>query len=121
MWSADWRFSANLLFCKGLLRRSLWRQHAQPKLALPRGGPPQRTSRLFIARIPPSVTEEQFRQYFESFGCVQVSALADTPKVFANIVISCSTLAQRMLTLASLDLRLAAQVTCQEAYLRMLC
>ena len=57
---------------------------AQPKLALPRGGPPQRTSRLFIARIPPSVTEEQFRQYFESFGCVQVAALADALRVFVE-------------------------------------
>ena len=45
---------------------------AQPRLALPRGGPPQRSSRIFVARIPPTVTEELFRQYFEGFGSVQV-------------------------------------------------
>ena len=32
---------------------------------------PPRTTRIFVARIPPSVTEAQFRQYFESFGKLQ--------------------------------------------------
>lgn len=32
---------------------------------------PPRTTRVFIARIPPSVTELQFRSYFEVFGKLQ--------------------------------------------------
>lgn len=32
---------------------------------------PPRTTRIFVARIPPSVTEAQFRQYFEGFGKLQ--------------------------------------------------
>lgn len=32
---------------------------------------PPRTTRIFVARIPPSVTETQFRGYFESFGKLQ--------------------------------------------------
>ena len=32
---------------------------------------PPRTTRIFVARIPPSVTETQFRSYFESFGKLQ--------------------------------------------------
>lgn len=37
---------------------------------------PPRTTRIFVARIPPSVTEAQFRAYFEGFGKLQVSKLA---------------------------------------------
>lgn len=33
---------------------------------------PPRTTRIFVARIPPSVTEAQFRAYFEGFGKLQV-------------------------------------------------
>jgi hypothetical protein len=32
---------------------------------------PPRTTRIFVARIPPSVTESQFRSYFEAFGKLQ--------------------------------------------------
>lgn len=32
---------------------------------------PPRTTRIFVARIPPSVTEAQFRAYFEGFGKLQ--------------------------------------------------
>lgn len=32
---------------------------------------PPRTTRIFVARIPPSVTEAQFRSYFEGFGKLQ--------------------------------------------------
>ena len=46
---------------------------AQAKYALPRGGgPAPRTTRIFVARIPLSVGDAQFRQYFEQFGHVQV-------------------------------------------------
>ena len=57
-------------------------QHAYPsdppllqaKYALPRGGgPAPRTTRIFVARIPPMVSDVEFRQYFERFGQVQVS------------------------------------------------
>ena len=45
----------------------------QAKYALPRGGgPAPRTTRIFVARIPLSVSDVQFRQYFEQFGHVQV-------------------------------------------------
>ena len=48
---------------------------AQAKYALPRGGgPAPRTTRIFVARIPLSVSDAQFRQYFEQFGHVQVRA-----------------------------------------------
>ena len=47
--------------------------HPQAKYALPRGGgPAPRTTRIFVARIPLSVSDAQFRQYFEQFGHVQV-------------------------------------------------
>ena len=46
----------------------------QAKYALPRGGgPAPRTTRIFVARIPPMVSDVEFRQYFERFGQVQVS------------------------------------------------
>ena len=45
----------------------------QAKYALPRGGgPAPRTTRIFVARIPPIVSDVEFRQYFEGFGQVQV-------------------------------------------------
>ncbi|KAK9815318.1 hypothetical protein WJX72_001599 [[Myrmecia] bisecta] len=47
-------------------------RRCEAKLALPRGGSnPNRTTRIFVARIPPSVTDHQFRAYFERFGSVQ--------------------------------------------------
>jgi RNA recognition motif. (a.k.a. RRM, RBD, or RNP domain) len=50
----------------------LLRRRCEAKLALPRGGGnPSRTTRIFIARIPPSVSDQQFRSYFEQFGAVQ--------------------------------------------------
>ena len=35
-------------------------------------GPAPRTTRIFVARIPPMVSDVEFRQYFERFGQVQV-------------------------------------------------
>ncbi len=32
---------------------------------------PPRTTRIFVARIPPSVSEAQFKGYFEGFGKLQ--------------------------------------------------
>ncbi|GFR45925.1 hypothetical protein Agub_g7384 [Astrephomene gubernaculifera] len=47
-------------------------RRCEAKIALPKGEPtPPRTTRIFVARIPPSVTEAQFRQYFEGFGKLQ--------------------------------------------------
>lgn len=47
----------------------------QAKYALPRGGgPAPRTTRIFVARIPPMVSDVEFRQYFERFGQVQVGS-----------------------------------------------
>lgn len=47
-------------------------RRCEAKIALPKGDPtPPRTTRIFVARIPPSVTETQFRSYFESFGKLQ--------------------------------------------------
>ncbi|KXZ52444.1 hypothetical protein GPECTOR_9g488 [Gonium pectorale] len=47
-------------------------RRCEAKIALPKGEPsPPRTTRIFVARIPPSVTEVQFRQYFEAFGKLQ--------------------------------------------------
>ena len=44
----------------------------EAKVALPRGGThPNRTTRIFVARIPPTVQDAQFRSYFEQFGRVQ--------------------------------------------------
>ena len=51
-----------------------WSPPLQAKYALPRGGgPAPRTTRIFVARIPPMVSDVEFRQYFERFGQVQVS------------------------------------------------
>ncbi|EFJ48141.1 hypothetical protein VOLCADRAFT_43575, partial [Volvox carteri f. nagariensis] len=47
-------------------------RRCEAKVALPKGEPsPPRTTRIFVARIPPSVTESQFKQYFEGFGKLQ--------------------------------------------------
>lgn len=47
-------------------------RRCEAKIALPKGEPtPPRTTRIFVARIPPSVTESQFRAYFENFGKLQ--------------------------------------------------
>lgn len=35
------------------------------------GEPSARTTRIFVARIPPSVSEAQFKGYFEGFGKLQ--------------------------------------------------
>jgi hypothetical protein len=52
-----------------------WLSPAQAKYALPRGGgPAPRTTRIFVARIPLSVGDAQFRAYFEQFGQVQVGS-----------------------------------------------
>ncbi|GFH06580.1 RNA-binding protein Musashi 1 [Haematococcus lacustris] len=40
--------------------------------AFTQGDPmPPRTTRIFVARIPPTVTELQFRSYFETYGKLQ--------------------------------------------------
>jgi len=44
---------------------------ALPKTLLQGDMAPQRTARIFVARIPASVTESQFRGYFEKFGRLQ--------------------------------------------------
>mmetsp|Transcript_5980 Transcript_5980/g.17107 ORF Transcript_5980/g.17107 Transcript_5980/m.17107 type:complete len:738 (-) Transcript_5980:1411-3624(-) len=47
-------------------------RRCEAKLALPRGGGnPSRTTRIFVARILPGVTDQAFREYFEQFGVVQ--------------------------------------------------
>eukprot|EP00798_Chlamydomonas_sp_ICE-L_P000894 gene894-5690_t len=47
-------------------------RRCEAKAALPKGETSiPRTTRIFVARIPPSVTEVQFRGYFESFGKLQ--------------------------------------------------
>lgn len=47
-------------------------RRCEAKFALPRGGStPNRTTRIFIARIPSAVSDQQFRAYFEQFGIVQ--------------------------------------------------
>eukprot|EP00195_Chlamydomonas_chlamydogama_P005652 CAMPEP_0202899790 /NCGR_PEP_ID=MMETSP1392-20130828/8458_1 /ASSEMBLY_ACC=CAM_ASM_000868 /TAXON_ID=225041 /ORGANISM="Chlamydomonas chlamydogama, Strain SAG 11-48b" /LENGTH=546 /DNA_ID=CAMNT_0049586051 /DNA_START=310 /DNA_END=1950 /DNA_ORIENTATION=+ len=62
----------------GAAQRALAAEHSidgrrcEAKIALPKGEPsPPRTTRIFVARIPPSVTEAQFRAYFEAFGKLQ--------------------------------------------------
>lgn len=48
-------------------------RRCEAKLALPRGGAnPNRTTRIFVARILPTVTDEAFRAHFEQYGTVQV-------------------------------------------------
>lgn len=47
-------------------------RRCEAKLALPRGGAnPNRTTRIFVARILPTVTDEAFRAHFEQYGTVQ--------------------------------------------------
>ena len=47
-------------------------RRCEAKFALPRGGStPNRTTRIFVARIPSAVSDQQFRSYFEQFGIVQ--------------------------------------------------
>ena len=47
-------------------------RRCEAKFALPRGGStPDRTTRIFVARIPSAVSDQQFRSYFEQFGIVQ--------------------------------------------------
>ncbi|KAF5832193.1 RNA binding protein [Dunaliella salina] len=47
-------------------------RRCEAKVALPKGEPSApRTTRIFVARIPPSVSEAQFKGYFEGFGKLQ--------------------------------------------------
>lgn len=52
-------------------------RRCEAKIALPKTllqgdmAPQQRTARIFVARIPASVTESQFRGYFEKYGRLQ--------------------------------------------------
>lgn len=47
-------------------------RRCEAKFALPRGGNnPNRTTRIFVARIPNTVSDQQFRAYFEQFGSIQ--------------------------------------------------
>lgn len=47
-------------------------RRCEAKFALPRGGSnPNRTTRIFVARIPNTVSDRQFKAYFEQFGGVQ--------------------------------------------------
>lgn len=43
----------------------------EAKVAYPKGEPVAAKTRIFVARIPPTVTESQFRGYFEKFGKLQ--------------------------------------------------
>lgn len=48
------------------------RLHAIPAPSPLQGEPtPPRTTRIFVARIPPSVTEPHFKSYFEAYGKLQ--------------------------------------------------
>lgn len=54
------------------MEHSIDGRRCEAKIALPKGDPmPPRTTRIFVARIHPSVTEVQFRSYFEAFGKLQ--------------------------------------------------
>lgn len=47
-------------------------RRCEAKPALPRGGGnPSRTTRIFVARILPGVTDEAFKAHFEQYGTVQ--------------------------------------------------
>lgn len=47
-------------------------RRCEAKFALPCGGSTSnRTTRIFVARIPSAVSDQQFRSYFEQFGIVQ--------------------------------------------------
>lgn len=46
-------------------------RRCEAKFALPRGGSnPNRQTRVFVARIPNTVSDSEFRAYFERFGPV---------------------------------------------------
>ncbi len=46
-------------------------RRCEAKFALPRGGSnPNRQTRVFVARIPNTVSDGEFRTYFERFGAV---------------------------------------------------
>jgi RNA recognition motif-containing protein len=52
---------------------SIGGRHCDAKQALPRGtANPSRETRLFIGRLPPSVTDAELKDHFERFGKVQV-------------------------------------------------
>lgn len=52
----------------------------ETKFALPEGKVGSaRTTRIFVARIPASVTDQQFRAYFEQFGIVQDAYMPKDP------------------------------------------
>ena len=52
---------------------SIGGRHCDAKQALPRGtANPSRETRLFIGRLPPSITDTELRDHFERFGKVQV-------------------------------------------------
>ncbi|GAB4820792.1 hypothetical protein N2152v2_007838 [Parachlorella kessleri] len=52
----------------------------EAKFALPEGKVGSaRTTRIFVARIPASVTDQQFRAYFEQFGAVQDAYMPKDP------------------------------------------
>lgn len=56
-------------------------RHCDAKQALPRGTTnPSRTTRLFIGRVPPRVTDAELREYFEQFGKVQVGSCPSQPQ-----------------------------------------
>lgn len=51
---------------------TMWLRPCAVRCWLCQGDPnATKTRRIFIARIPPTVTEDQFREYFESFGVVE--------------------------------------------------
>lgn len=55
-------------------------RRCEAKLALPEGKVGSaRTTRIFVARIPSSVTDPQFRAYFEQFGTVQDAYMPKDP------------------------------------------
>lgn len=55
-------------------------RRCEAKLALPEGKVGSaRTTRIFVARIPSSVTDPQFRSYFEQFGTVQDAYMPKDP------------------------------------------
>ena len=62
-------------------------RRCEAKLALPRGGAnPNRTTRIFVARILPAVSEDAFRTHFEHFGTVQVWCIGVESKANHRIV-----------------------------------
>lgn len=56
-----------------LQEHSIGGRHCDAKQALPRGtANPSRETRLFVGRLPPSITDTELRDHFERFGKVQV-------------------------------------------------